>query len=180
MRGMLLMPVTPVVRRLRQDNHCKLKASLEYTVNSRISCATEGNPISKKKIYIENRKNKISCIFCWHLWVDIFRLSEVRVSLCDASLRRPRQCLGSGRFKKKTATDQISPKRDPRERCKHRKYTAGISSGRAGTWDGRKPVQNAPEKLPRTTAAGSHWGTPEMVWDVPQEEANWDARNEAF
>lgn len=61
MWGMLFMPVIPVVRRLRQDNRCIFKAILEYTVNSRISWATEGNPISKK-IYIENRKNEISCM----------------------------------------------------------------------------------------------------------------------
>lgn len=59
MRGMLLMPVIPVVRRLRQDNRCKLKASLEYTVNSRISWATEGNSISKKNLYRKQEKQNI-------------------------------------------------------------------------------------------------------------------------
>lgn len=76
MQGMLFMPVIPVVRRLRQDNRCKFKASLEYTVNFRISWAMEGNPISKKKIYIENRKMTFSdsprseCLYVIHHCTD--------------------------------------------------------------------------------------------------------------
>lgn len=61
--------------------------------------------------------------------VDISRPTEVSVSLCDASLPRPRQYLDSG---KKLPQIRFPPERDLRERHKYKKYTTGISRGRAG------------------------------------------------
>ena len=43
------MPLIPALRRQRQEELCELKASLVYSVSSRIARATQGNPVSEKE-----------------------------------------------------------------------------------------------------------------------------------